>query len=351
MHRSFQKAFMKNGGTKIGTVLLLLLLVSGTITLSSIQMSPEETVEPMEFPEMQSTEGNELKKERIELGRRLFYDPILSSDSTISCSSCHKQELAFADNVPISPGVSQRLGNRNAPTLSNVGYNPTYLFDGFLTTLEKQALVPIEEHTEMDFNIVEVALRLKKSKHYMKASYRAYKREPDAFVITRALAAFQRTLISKDSKFDKYLKGKDKLTTSEMNGKKLFYDVLYCTKCHSGFNFTNFSVQNNGLTPTPSDSGRMRVTRLEIDRDLYKVPTLRNIALTAPYMHDGRFATLNEVIDHYENGGGAHPNKSKLIVPFKLSKSEKEDLLAFLATLTDYQFITNKKFSNPFHKN
>lgn len=349
MHLRFNIKNWFNG--KIEIYLLIFGLFLMFFFFTSVQLRSREIIEPMEFPEMQSTDGNELNKDRFELGRRLFYDPILSSDSTISCASCHKQKFAFADNTTISPGVLKRLGNRNAPTLTNVGYNPTYLFDGFLTTLEKQALVPIEEHAEMNFNIVEVAKRLKRNKSYVKASYRAYKREPDAFVITRALAAFQRNLVSKGSKFDQYIRGKAKLTTSEKNGMKLFYDVLYCTKCHSGYNFTDFSVQNNGLSATPSDSGRMRVTRLETDRDLYKVPTLRNIALTSPYMHDGRLATLRDVLDHYENGGSLHPNKSKLITPFKLSKIEKDDLLAFLNTLTDYRFITNKKFSNPYPEN
>ena len=127
-----------------------------------------------------------------------------------------------------------------------------------------------------------------------------------------------------------------------------YFDVLYCAQCHSGYNFTNFSVQNNGLKSTSSDSGRMRVTRFEIDRDLYKVPTLRNIALTAPYMHDGRLQTLREVILHYQKGGESHINKSKVIEPFKLNESELDDLISFLNTLTDSEFIQNKKYGNPF---
>ena len=333
---------------KIEIYLLVFGLFMMFFFFTSVQFQNKEVIGPFEFPEMNVPEGNELNNSRIELGRRLFYDPILSLDSTISCSSCHKQAFAFADNLSITPGVSAKLGNRNAPTLTNVGYNPTYLFDGFLTTLEKQALVPIEEHAEMNFNIVEVAKRMKRNKKYVQDAYRAYKREPDAYVITRALASFQRSLVSKNSKFDQYTRGKIKLTPSEKNGMRLFYDVLHCTQCHSGYNFTNFSVQNNGLNSTPSDSGRMRVTRLEIDRDLYKVPTLRNIALTAPYMHDGRLQTLREVILHYQKGGESHINKSKVIEPFKLNESELDDLISFLNTLTDSEFIQNKKYGNPF---
>lgn len=326
-------------------LLPLLIVVSGLI---SLQIRSRISIVQTEFPEMTIPIDNKNTKARFELGRRLFYDPILSSDSMISCASCHKQNFAFADNKAISPGVSMRLANRNAPTLTNVGFNPTYMFDGFLTTLEKQALVPIEEHDEMNYNIVEAAGRMKKNKLYVKLANKAYGREPDAFVITRALACFQRSLISKTSKFDQFRDGKIKLTTSELNGLKLFQHDLYCSQCHSGFNFTNFSVISNGLKPSEVDSGRMRVTSLEKDRNLFKVPTLRNIAFTAPYMHDGRMNSLLDVIEFYEKGGDSVLNKSKIIKPFNLSENEKNDLVNFLKTLSDYKFLSNKNYSNPF---
>jgi cytochrome c peroxidase len=302
---------------------------------------------PPHFPAMNYPENNQLSEDRVELGRKLFYDPVLSRNNDISCASCHKQSLAFADTAAISPGTEQRLGNRNAPTLANVGYNPTVLFDGFLETLEKQILVPIQEHSEMDFNIVEVAKRMKADPIYVAMSKKAYNREPDAFVITRSISAFERTLISSHSKYDAFLQGKKKLNAAETRGKNLFFDRLYCSQCHGGFNFTDFSVRNNGLFPIYADSGRMRVTQLETDRDMVKVPTLRNIALTAPYMHDGRFKTLRDVLHHYESGGGKHPNKSNIIQPFTLTEAEENDLISFLKTLTDKQFITDKRFSKP----
>ena len=307
-------------------------------------------IEPLPdyFPTMKHPEGNELTDPRVQLGRQLFYDPILSSDSTISCASCHKQSLAFADSLAVSPGVLQRKGNRNAPTLGNVGFNPTVLFDGFLETLEKQILVPIQEHAEFDFNMIEIVKRLRKDPFYVALAKKAYNREPDPFVVTRSISAFERTLVSYRSDYDKFLQGKKKLSASAMRGKELFFDKLYCSKCHNGFNFTDFSVHNNGLYERyPGDSGRFRVTHLETDRDLFKVPSLRNIALTAPYMHDGSIATLREVIQHYASGGKTHKNKNTVIQPFTLTTAEENDLIAFLNTLTDKEFIRDKRYAKP----
>ncbi|WP_043024483.1 cytochrome-c peroxidase [Fluviicola taffensis] len=313
-----------------------------------VEVDPFQSIPLVEgFPEMHIPADNTQSKTRIALGRKLFYDPILSLDSTISCASCHKQKLAFADSLPISPGVKNRIGNRNAPTLANVGYNPTYLFDGFLESLEKQVVVPIEEHAEMAFNMVEASKRLKRNKEYVALSKEAYNRAPDPFVITRSLSSFQRTFVSNHSKYDLFLRKKVKFTKNEERGRMLFFNELHCSNCHNGFNFTNFSTQNNGFFEMYADSGRMRVTRLEVDRDLFKVPTLRNIALTAPYMHDGSFSSLREVIQQYEKNGFKNKNKHPILQPFSISLEDEDALIAFLNTLTDHQFITNKKFSKP----
>ena len=304
---------------------------------------------PEGFPKPVFPEGNELTQERIDLGRMLFYDPILSLDSTVSCASCHDQSLAFADNKSISPGIKNRLGVRNAPTLTNVAYNPTLLFDGFLKTLEMQVLVPIQEHAEFNSNIVDIAEMLKQDSTYVRMSLAAYNRMPDPYVITRAISSFERTLISGNSKFDQEVfQRKNVMNRSEKRGMNLFFNQLHCTKCHSGFNFTDFSTQNNGLYEVYADTGRQRATKLEADRALFKVPTLRNIALTAPYMHDGSIATLEEVIQHYERGGISHVNKSQFITPFKLKARQRKDLINFLNCLTDEEFISNPDFSNPF---
>ncbi|MBU2018167.1 MAG: c-type cytochrome [Bacteroidetes bacterium] len=285
--------------------------------------------------------------ERIDLGRKLFYDPDLSLDSSISCASCHHQKNAFADFRRISPGVAGRFADRNAPTLANVGFQPAFMFDGLLPTLEQQILVPIEEHTEMDFNIVEISKRLAKNEKYVQLSLKAYGQEPNPFVITRSIAAFERTFISNQSKYDAYRKGKKSLSKTEKAGEDLFFNQLNCHECHGGFNFTNHKTTNNGLIFSALDSGRMRVTKKESDRDVVKIPTLRNIALTAPYMHDGRFETLEQVIEHYKRGGDKAPNKDELIQAFELSTLEMKQLIAFLNTLTDKVFVKNQDFRKP----
>ena len=169
-----------------------------------------------------------------------------------------------------------------------------------------QILVPVQEHLEFDFNMYLIAERLKKDKEYVKLCKKAYKSEPNPFVITRAIACFERTLISGNSRYDQYKNGNlEALNENEIKGMKLFFDKLHCSKCHSGFNFTDLSIRNNGLYELkyPLDSGRMRITHKEMDRDKFKVPTLRNIELTAPYMHDGSVKTLEDVIAHYSTGG------------------------------------------------
>lgn len=330
--------------------LLIFLLSCGIIKQNdSGEISVYELEIPQGFPKIESTAGNELTQERVDLGRMLFYDPILSIDSSISCASCHDQGLAFADNRSITPGVEGRLGVRNAPTLANVAYNPTLLFDGHLETLEMQVLVPVGEHVEMAFNIVEISKLLKQDSTYVKMSFAAYNRKPDPFVITRAISAFERTLISGNSKFDQHVyQNKNVMNKAEKRGMDLFFNELNCVKCHSGFNFTNYTTTNNGLYEVYADSGRQRVTKLESDRALFKVPSLRNIALTAPYMHDGSIETLEEVIKHYKTGGAIHKNKSDKLKPFALSESQTVDLVKFLNCLTDKDFLRNKEFANPF---
>lgn len=302
----------------------------------------------MVFEKVASSESNpSIDSLRYELGKALFYDPILSSDSSVSCASCHKQKFAFADNKKISPGVSGRLAKRNAPTLANVGELKHFLFDASVPTLEMQILVPIQEHAEMDDNIVDVAERLKKISYYRKLSQAAYNQDPSPFVITRSIAHFERQLTSRNSRFDQYMRGETKLSKSEKNGMKLFFHELQCSRCHSGPNFSNQEPMNNGISANENDPGRMRLTDKQEDFGLFKVPTLRNIALTAPYMHDGRFSSLESVVNHYQKGGDATPNKSELIEPFSLSKTQANDLINFLNTLTDSLFLTDKKIGPP----
>lgn len=295
---------------------------------------------PNGFPAPTIPEDNELTWERIELGKKLFFDPILSMDSTISCGSCHKQEFAFADNLAISPGVEDRLGFRNSMSLVNVAYHDFFMREGGVPTLEMQVLAPIQDHNEMSFNIVSIAEKLNLDSTYVKASREAYNRIPDPYVITRAIASFERTMLSGNSDYDKNL-----LNESERQGKDLFFsDELACSSCHGSFLFTNQGIENNGLYAVYEDSGRYRLTHLQEDIGKFKVPTLRNIELTAPYMHNGSLETLEEVITHYAAGGKNHFNQSELISGFSISDEEEQNLINFLHSLTDEEFTHNTFF-------
>ena len=300
---------------------------------------------PFGFPMPDVPEENYLTEARVALGKRLFYDPILSLDSTISCNSCHLQEFAFADNRQFSPGIEGRLGFRNSPSLANVTFLSEVNKDGGVPKLELQALVPIEDEFEMDLRIQEAVTRLQRHPYYSEQALKAYGRPVDAFVITRSLAAFLRTMISGRSKYDEYLEGLVALTALEERGRQLFFSAkTNCSNCHSGFNFTNNQFENNGTYDVYEDLGRQRVTILASDIGKFRVPSLRNITLTAPYMHDGNIANLEAVIAHYNNGGTDHPNKNPLIRPLQLTDEEQLALVAFLNTLTDPYFVVDPTF-------
>jgi len=336
------------------SVKLVLLFFSLCIFFLSCRKDPvisivkEEIISiPVGFPSVDFPADNGFTNERWILGKQLFFDKQLSKNNTISCASCHKQEFAFSDNVSLSKGDNNSVGTSNAPSLANVAYHPYFTRAGGVPTLEMQILVPIQEHNEFNTNMLDVVEKLKQNSIYESMAQLAYNRSLDAFVITRALATFERSLISGNSKFDDYYyKGNTSiLNESEQRGFLLFTsNKTNCSECHSGFNFTNYAFENNGLYINYADSGRMRLTQLPQDRARFKVPSLRNIALTAPYMHDGSFYTLADVIEHYNSGGQNHVHKSNLIQPLALTSQEKHDLISFLNSLTDNEFAVNKKF-------
>ncbi len=275
---------------------------------------------------------------REELGKKLFFDPIFSIDSSISCASCHNPTLAFADTHQFSAGVFGRAGVRNVPSILNIGYHPYFLREGSVPTIEMQALIPIQEKNEFDHNIVDIANQLKEDKEYDKLSRLGYGREIDHYVITRALGVYQRTLISNKSKFDKYIAGKMQLSRQEMKGMDIFFGKGNCSSCHGGFNFTSYKLTNNGLYKKYQDIGRMRATKDSSDLAVFKTPSLRNVSVTPPYMHDGSLSTLSAVIAHYNRGGEEHLNKYPLIQPLGLSRQEMKSLELFLNCLTDERF-------------
>lgn len=292
---------------------------------------------PPGFPAPPVPEENPLTMASVSLGKKLFFDPRLSRDGSVSCSSCHHPDRAFSDTVALSAGVDGALGMRNAPSLANVAYQTRLFRDGGIPTLERQVLAPISDPVEMDHTIDLAASAVAMDGEYQRLSELAYGRPVDGYVVTRALASYERTLISGWSRYDRYMGGETTaLNASEIHGLELFNsEELNCTVCHNGFDLSDHSFQNIGQYMDYADPGRERITQDPSDIGKFKVPTLRNVALTGPYMHDGAMATLDEVIDHFASGGLPHPNCSTILTNFVLTADEKVDLIAFLNALTD----------------
>lgn len=336
-------------------VALASVLLSGAVVVgcSGVSEGPgpsgEQNPPPAGFPEMIVPTNNPTTSAKALLGRHLFYDKRFSRDFSTSCGSCHLQEHAFSDTVPFSRGVEGRSGTRNAPSLANVGYNTSLLWEGGVPTLEQQAIVPITHPDEMDLHTDTLIARLKLEPIYASLFIDAW--GDDAITIeriTKSLAAFQRGLISGNSAFDRSRNGdQSSLSASAKRGEELFFnEVGDCFHCHGGYNFTDNDFHNNGLSAT-GDEGRFAITQRERDKGKFKTPTLRNVAVTAPYMHDGRFATLEEVLNHYNAGGQGHANSDALMRPLNLTDQEKQDLIEFLRGLTDEQFLNDSTLSNP----
>ncbi len=284
----------------------------------------------------------------IELGKKLFSDPILSSDKTVSCASCHNPDFAFADTARFSRGVGGKLTKRNTPTVLNMSARDSYFWDGRAATLEEQALMPIQNPDEMNLSIEEAVLRLNASIKYKAWFQKIYKQAPDAQNLAKALAAFERTLETSDTDFEKYMAGdKEAISADAAAGRKLFIDKAKCFDCHFGPDFTGDDFRNIGLFAghPKDDAGRFAITKDSADLGKFKVPGLRNIALTAPYMHDGRFKTIREVIDYYEDPSlfikGSINADTTFANPLLLTEKEKQQLEAFMLTLTDKRFKKN----------
>lgn len=295
-------------------------------------------------------EGNEMTWERIDLGHKLFFDPILSVDSSMSCATCHQTFNGLANPQPVMRGVFGRLGFRNTPTLTQVAYSPYFFAEGGSPTLEMQVLGPIEDHNEFGFNAADLAEKMKGHPIYEPLAQKTYGRSFDLFVLTRAIAAYERTMISSGSRFDKYYYEGDStsLTEQEIRGWELFQsDKASCISCHSGFAFSSYDFANIGLYKEYEDLGLSRRTVLPEDVGKFKIPTLRNVAYTAPYMHDGSIRTLTKVVEHFNEGGEGHPNQSELVRPLGLDKGEITDLVAFLRSLSDDQFFKSTLYQEP----
>lgn len=292
---------------------------------------------PPGFPPLPDNSAYPMTEASVALGRALFFDPRLSRDGTVACASCHFPDRAFSDTVAISVGIEGRLGMRNAAPLFNLAWHPAFFRDGGVPTLEQLAIAPIHDPNEMDFSIQLAAERLMNEDPYARLSQLAYGEPFSAFYLVRALASYQRTLISGWSRYDRFRQGESSaLTEQEQRGLALFNsEQLNCSSCHSGFDLTDHQYHNIGLYTLSPDPGRERITLDPMDQGRFKTPSLRNVALTAPYMHDGTLQTLEQVLEHFAIGGEAAPNKSPQITGFSLTEQEQEDLIAFLHALTD----------------
>ncbi|MEM7247741.1 MAG: MbnH family di-heme enzyme [Acidobacteriota bacterium] len=362
---------------------LLLILIC-----AACQQAPRWTWDlPEGFPTPSVPETNPMSAEKVELGRHLFHDVRLSGNETQSCATCHVQELAFTDGRAQALGSTGELHSRSAMGLTNVAYNSRLTWANHLMSqLEDQAMVPLFGDVPVEMGLTEeeeLLSRLWKDEDYVRLFAEAYPDQPDPISmpnVLQAIASFQRTLLSGDSPYDRYTRGEtDAISDSAKRGMRLFFsERLECFHCHGGFNFSDsvdhaglveeerafhntglYNVDGEGAYPS-SDRGLHELTDRPEDMGAFRAPTLRNLAVTAPFMHDGSIPDLAGVLDHYAAGGrriesgpnagdgSANPYKDEFVVGFILNEQEKTDVLAFLETLTDEGFLTDPRFASPF---
>ena len=330
--------------------------IQGYITLSLIAVTGLSfafipwRLQPFYFPSANYSLKPTQNSHKVELGRQLFYDPILSKDSSISCASCHSPFNAFAHtDHDLSHGIHDSIGTRNAPALFNLAWHKLLMWDGAANHIETQALAPISHPGEMAETIGNIAQKLNSNPFYKKSFYSAFH---DSVVtgqfILKSLSAFQLSLISANAKYDSVLRGETSFTPQEKKGYNLFKSN--CNSCHKEPLFSTFEFANNGLPVdiTLNDFGRIKVTKLVKDSLLFKIPTLRNLKFTFPYMHDGRFDKIRQVLNHYDNEiVQSNTLSPELTNGIHLSSREKTDLIAFLNTLNDQDFVFKKKHGFP----
>ncbi|HEY6899099.1 MAG TPA: cytochrome c peroxidase [Puia sp.] len=333
---------------------VLFLLLAGFFVL------PAPTPYPLKYPtyfgnRVNLRPDNPLTVEGVRLGRFLFYEKRLSRGNVISCASCHRQSLAFTDGRAFSQGFDGVPTKRNSMSLANVLWVRNFFWDGRAGSLEEQAVVPLTDAHEMGQSLDSSVAKLQADERYVRLFEAAFGAGGvTGERIVKGLTQFERTLISADAPYDKYIRGDYQLTASERRGLELFFGSAGCGRCHGGPKVFNETYHNNGLDRVFKDSGREVVTGMAYDRGRFRVVTLRNVELTAPYMHDGRFGSLSEVIDHYNEHVEGGPTLSPSLrdsagrpIRLGLTAGEKKDLLAFLHTLTDSTFIKDPRFSEP----
>lgn len=350
-------------------IFIILALFSCRKEKVGFKPTPYSLIKPTHFPNMVIPDDNPLTKEGVELGRFLFYEKRLSGDNTMSCATCHMPQNGFSDANQFSVGIDGIAGTRQSMALVNLGWENFFFWDGRASSLEEQILEPVPNPIEMHQSWKDAVSKLNADVKYRNRFFRAFNEEGiDSIKVTKAIAQFLRTLVSGESKYDVMYKYENSMTLNsneqsvlgtidpeEWAGYDLFKSLngADCFHCHNGPLMQVKKFSNNGLMPNSiNDLGRAHVTKNPEDNYKFKVPTLRNIALTAPYMHDGRFTTLDEVIEHYSSGIHMNPTIDPLIEfgsqgGVQLDVQEKYLLKKFLLTLTDNNFINNPNFKDP----
>lgn len=326
---------------------ILISLLAGTLLLAGCQsgadQAPSGTATKRQLagglgplPPVMHPEDNPHSAEKEELGKLLYFDPRLSGNNRVSCATCHNPSLGWGEGVGLSVGVGDKLLGRHSPTILNAAYYTHQFWDGRAATLEEQAKGPITNPNEMNADADVVVKRLQGIPEYAKRFQEVFG-EPVSFDnVAKAIATYERTVVRGDSDFDRWAAGDDAaMSESAQRGYQLYTTKALCITCHSGPNFSDNRFHNIGVKGSGTlDKGRFDVTKNPADLGAFKTPTVRNAALTAPYMHDGSIATLEELVEHYDKGGEDVPNKSPLMVPLNLTAEEKADLVAFMKALT-----------------
>lgn len=332
---------MKNISVCIPLTFVLMAFLSKAIASEYIFEAGHASLQKWSLGEVPYPENNKPTEARVELGMKLFFDPRLSGDGNMSCASCHSPLLGWSDGLPTTKGFKSKVLDRASPTLINVGYNSLQQWDGRAKTLELQAIGPIKSKNVMNMDVKTMIDWLNANNAYRAAFETAYPGEGiNEVTVTRAIAAYERTLVSKESPFDAWLKGdKTALDAAELRGFKLFVDAEKgnCAACHTGGNFTDNGFHNIGLKSFGEenpDVGRYKQKPIKVLMGAFKTPTVRDVEFSAPYFHDGSAATLEEVVEHYAKGGEVKTNLSRNIKRLDLTAQDKSDLVAFMKSLS-----------------
>lgn len=288
---------------------------------------------PLGLRDMKIPADNPLTKEKIELGKQLYFDKRLSRDNSVSCASCHDPQKGWSNGERFATGIKGQVGGRSAPTIINSGYLSNQFWDGRATEVEGQALGPIQNPIEMDLKLPELTDRLNKIDGYKQQFQKVFGTSATPEGVAKAIGAFERTILSGNAPYDKFVAGdKNALSEGAQRGMKIFFNKAFCSACHGGPNFTDGAFHNIGvgMDKKEPDIGRQAISKQLGDRGAFKTPSLREIARTAPYMHDGSLKTLEDVIEFYRKGGIANPQLDEEIFPLKVTDEEKKDLITFL---------------------